>query len=175
MSSSSVIGNGSGNSNGVNVTGGEEVAGSSGLKLNAAAKTCKVVMDYSVDFPKLPDAPKNAIGLQNSAWNRQPMIKSTEVTEALKLRASERAHRNVGKFGSASDEQLKCNNIAIKTGTQIELCEAKDQSLTILITGKRQNVELARGKLVCDLKSQSTVEVSVPKEFHGHIIGNANF
>lgn len=129
-------------------------------------------MDYSIDFPKLPDAPKHASGLHNNVWNRQPMIESTEITEALKLRSSERALRNTNKFGSVSDEQLKCNNIAAKTCTRIELCEAKDQSLTILITGKRQNVEIARGTLVCDLKSHSNIEISIPKEFHGYIIGN---
>ena len=39
-------------------------------------------------------------------------------------------------------------------GTKIELNEAKDQSITILITGKQKNVEDARTKLVRELQTQ---------------------
>lgn len=57
------------------------------------------------------------------------------------------------------------------SGTKIELCEAKDHSLTILITGKRSQVNEARNRLVRELQTQASVEVAIPKEYHGHIIG----
>ncbi|KAI1727538.1 KH domain-containing protein [Ditylenchus destructor] len=128
----------------------------------------KLVMDYSTDFPKLPDAPV-AVAPTANAWSRRPAIKSTEVTEAFKLQANERASRK--QFGNVSEEQQKCNQVAAACGTKIELCEAKDQSLTILITGKRQNVEEARARLIRELQTQANTEVSIPKEYHGHIIG----
>lgn len=59
----------------------------------------------------------------------------------------------------------------MRLGTKIELCEAKDHSLTILITGKRSNVEEARARLVRELQTQANTEVVVPKDYHGVIIG----
>lgn len=144
------------------------IAGSSGIGKDSSKK---VVMDYTTDFPKLPDAPVAAAPAAN-VWNKRPAIKSTEVTEAFKLSANERASRGLGKqFGNVSEEQQKCNQVAIQSGTKIELCEAKDQSLTILISGKRSNVEDARSRLVRELQTQANVEVSIPKEFHGNVIG----
>uniref|UniRef100_A0A915E188 K Homology domain-containing protein n=1 Tax=Ditylenchus dipsaci TaxID=166011 RepID=A0A915E188_9BILA len=121
----------------------------SGKQVSNQQDSSKVVMDYTTDFPKLPDAPV-AVAPAANVWSRRPAIMSTEVTEAFKLSSNERAS---------------------VTGTKIELCEAKDQSLTILITGKRQNVDDARGRLVRELQTQANVEVSIPKEYHGHIIG----
>lgn len=131
----------------------------------------KVIMDYSTDFPKLPEALPAPLP-SKGAWGRQPVIQSTVMTEAFKLSANERASRGLAKtFGNTNDEQQKCNQIAQQTGTKIELCEAKDQSLTILITGKRQNVEQARTYLVRELQTQASIEVNVPKDHHGFIIG----
>ncbi|KAH7714186.1 KH domain-containing protein [Aphelenchoides avenae] len=147
-----------------------EVPGPSGVKVVPSAEG-KVVMDYSTDFPKLPDAPV-ATAAVTGAWSKRPAIKSTEVTEVFKLSSNERASRGLGKqFGNVSDEQQKCNQVSQATGTKIELCEAKDQSLTILITGKRSNVEDARARLVRELQTQANTEVVVPKDYHGMIIG----
>lgn len=149
------------------------VPGPSGMVNKAPAQQLasgdKVVMDYSTDFPKLPDAPVPAAPIAN-VWSRRPAIKSTEVTEAFKLQANERASR-IKQFGNVSEEQQKCNQVAAACGTKIELCEAKDQSLTILITGKRQSVEEARARLIRELQTQANIEISIPKEYHGHIIG----
>jgi transcription antitermination factor NusA-like protein len=144
--------------------------GTSGIRVPPPADA-KLVMDYTTDFPKLPDAPVVAAPT-TGAWTKRPAIKSTEVTEVFKLSASERASRGLGRqFGNISEEQQKCNQVSSATGTKIELCEAKDQSLTILITGKRTNVEDARTRLVRELQTQANVEVRVPKEHHGVIIG----
>ena len=106
-------------------------------------------------------------------WGRRPpVIQATEITENLTLTANERASRGLGKqFGNVSEEQQKCNQIATDTGTRIELGEAKDHSLTILITGKRPNVEEAQSRLIRELQTQSNTEVVIPKDYHGHIIG----
>jgi exosome complex RNA-binding protein Rrp4/ribosomal protein S3 len=148
------------------------IPGSSGMSKPAPVQdSSKLELNYNTDFPKLPDAP--VVTTQTtSVWNNRPTIKSTEVTEAFKLSRNERASRGLGnQFGNVSEEQQKCNQVAAQTGTKIELCEAKDQSITILITGKRQNVEDARSRLVRDLQTQANVEVAIPKEYHGHIIG----
>jgi ribosomal protein S3/ribosomal protein L21E len=139
----------------------------------------KKTLDYTVDFPKLPDAPSatsTSSSVTSGAWtgSTQPAIKSSIVTEAFKLGAEERASRNGdGRTfgGPASEEQQKCNQIAQLTGTKIELNEAKDQSITILITGKQKNVEDARTRLVRELQTQATVRLEIPKEYHSFIIG----
>ncbi|KAF7634001.1 hypothetical protein Mgra_00006630 [Meloidogyne graminicola] len=139
----------------------------------------KKTLDYTVDFPKLPDAPSatsTSSTVQSGAWtgSAQPAIKSSVVTEAFKLSAEERASRggNGRTFGGpVSEEQQKCNQIASATGTKIELNEAKDHSITILITGKQKNVEEARTRLVRDLQTQATVRLEIPKEYHSFIIG----
>lgn len=55
--------------------------------------------------------------------------------------------------------------------TSIEINESKDQSLTILITGKRAKVEEARSRLIRELQAQATREISIPKEHHRILIG----
>ena len=84
----------------------------------------KKTLDYTVDFPKLPDAPSatsTSSNIPSGAWtgSTQPAIKSSVVTEAFKLSAEERASRSgMGRAfgGSASEEQQKCNQIAQITG-----------------------------------------------------------
>lgn len=148
--------------------------GPSGVKTAPAPSTDTLQLDYSTDFPKLPDAPvaPNPIA---SAWAKRPIkpvIPATVVTETVILRPNERASAVNGKgFGNVLEEQTKCKQIAGQTGTTIELSESKDRSLTILITGKRSNVEEARTKLLRELQTQSSIEVGIPKEFHGIIIG----
>uniref|UniRef100_A0A183C4E2 Vigilin n=1 Tax=Globodera pallida TaxID=36090 RepID=A0A183C4E2_GLOPA len=136
----------------------------------------KKTLDYSVDFPQLPDASAvtstsaSSIGVWAAAT--QPAIKSSVITEAFKLSAEERASRGFGKtFGTASEEQQKCNQIAKLTGTTIELNEAKDQSITILISGKQKCVEDARTRLVRELQTQATVKLDIPKDYHSYVIG----
>lgn len=69
-----------------------------------------------------------------------------------------------------------CNDVRVfyklnDLDTSIEFCEAKDHSLTVLITGKRGKVEEARARLVRGLQTQVTREISVPKEHHRVLIG----
>jgi hypothetical protein len=81
------------------------------------ADPSKVVMDYSSNFPKLPElAPAPNAGAKG-AWGRQPTIQSTLVTDAFKLDANERSSRGSKTFGgNTSDEQQKCNQVAQATG-----------------------------------------------------------
>uniref|UniRef100_A0A914I3N9 K Homology domain-containing protein n=1 Tax=Globodera rostochiensis TaxID=31243 RepID=A0A914I3N9_GLORO len=146
------------------------------LASSIAMASEKKTLDYSVDFPQLPDASAvtstsaSSIGVWAAAT--QPAIKSSVITEAFKLSAEERASRGFGKtFGTASEEQQKCNQIAKLTGTTIELNEAKDQSITILISGKQKCVEDARTRLVRELQTQATVKLDIPKDYHSYVIG----
>lgn len=131
------------------------------------------VLDYSTDFPELPDKPNAcASQLLGGVWNKPPAVRSERITQVYHLSGDERSSRNGSKnFGNTSDEQQKCNEIAVATGTEIEICEAKDHSLTLLITGKRQRVEEARSQIARKLKTQAAREIAVPKEHHRVLIG----
>lgn len=146
------------------------IAGSSGISHPGAEVN---VLNYSTDFPELPDAPLSSSGKPTSgAWSKPPSVRSQVVTQVFQLHGDERASRASGKsFGNTNEEQQKCNDIARATDTSIELCEAKDHSLTVLITGKRAKVEEARSRLVRELQMQATREISVPKEHHRVLIG----
>lgn len=151
-----------------------EVAGSSGIQHQQQHANAEInVLNYSTDFPELPDAPAAVAGKpMGGAWSKPPALKSKVVTQVFQLRGDERASKGTGKsFGNTTDEQQKCNDIAKATETAIELCEAKDHSLTVLITGKRNKVEEARSRLVRELQTQATRELSIPKEHHRVLIG----
>ena len=96
---------------------------SNGLKVHQKADPTKVIMDYSTDFPKLPEATLTSkTPTKTGAWGRQPVIQSTILTEAFKLSANERASRGLGKsFGNTSEEQQKCNQIAQNTGIIVSM------------------------------------------------------
>lgn len=143
--------------------------GSSGI----SQRTEINVLDYSTDFPELPDAPVPPAGKQiGGAWNKPPAVRSQVVTQVFQLHGDERASRAQNKsFGNTTEEQQICNDIARTTDTSIELCEAKDHSLTVLITGKRPKVEEARSLLVRRLQTQATREIAIPKEHHRVLIG----
>ncbi|VBB30290.1 unnamed protein product [Acanthocheilonema viteae] len=131
------------------------------------------VLDYSTDFPELPDKPNVcASQLFGGVWSKPPAVRSERTTQVYHLSGDERASRTSSKnFGNTNEEQQKCNEIAIATGTEIEICEAKDHSLTLLITGKRQQVEEARSHIARKLKTQAAREIAVPKEHHRVLIG----
>jgi hypothetical protein len=127
----------------------------------------RYVMNYSEDFPKLPDAPvaKKPVA---GAWGA---VRSTTVTEAITFTAAERASKLGKRLGDMSEEQQKCHSISQATGAKIELSEARDHSLTVLISGKKSQVDEARSRLLRELQTQTDGEILVPKEYRGVLIG----
>lgn len=57
------------------------------------------------------------------------------------------------------------------TGAQIVLTQSKDQSLTLLITGKREDVRHARNAALQYLQTQANDTVEIPKEYHRFLLG----
>lgn len=145
-------------------------AGSSGL---GHSSNSELVLNYSTDFPELPDSQMTGPEkIHGGAWNRPPAVRSQVVTQVFQLHGDERASKvTANSFGSGSEEEQRCKEIARATDTSIEFCEAKDHSLTVLITGKRGKVEEARARLVRELQTQVTREISIPKEHHRVLIG----
>ena len=64
-----------------------------------------------------------------------------------------------------------CRLVMDKTGASIQLSLAKDQSLTIVLTGKGEAVQKARMLILNQLQMQYTAELRIPKEHHRFVLG----
>ena len=62
---------------------------------------------------------------------------------------------NLGSKTFGAAEQQKCAQAAAATNTKIELCESANKSLTILITGKRADVDSALDRLTREVRLHS--------------------
>lgn len=136
----------------------------------------KIVMDYESDFPTLAPSDQPLTTL-NPAWNMKSNktmpVKSTTVTQVFQFPSEERRYlmSNEHGFGEKNQEHEECSTIMQKTDTTIDLCQNKDSSLTIVVSGKRANVEEARKLIVQSLQTQSHREIRIPKDHHRVLIG----
>ncbi|KAJ1348733.1 hypothetical protein KIN20_004105 [Parelaphostrongylus tenuis] len=137
---------------------------------SASAPAVDVVqMDYSTDFPKLPEA-SSVAAKPLGAWSR-PVVGSRTIVHSFVLAADERANKVKSFGGNTSEEHKKCQAVAAATDTRIELSESKDGSLTVVIKGLRNKVEDARARLVRDLQTQACRDLDIPKDHHRKLIG----
>ncbi|KAK3718445.1 hypothetical protein QZH41_014445 [Actinostola sp. cb2023] len=69
------------------------------------------------------------------------------------------------------EQQGICRDIMMKTGAAIEISCAKDLSLNIMVTGKQDAVAQARRLVLAKLQTQAQIEIHIPREHHGFILG----
>uniref|UniRef100_A0A668A8H8 Vigilin n=1 Tax=Myripristis murdjan TaxID=586833 RepID=A0A668A8H8_9TELE len=74
------------------------------------------------------------------------------------------------QFGEGEEAKV-CLDIMQRTGAHIELSLAKDQGLSIMVTGKLDSVMKARKEIVARLQTQASATVAIPKEHHRFVIG----
>jgi hypothetical protein len=74
------------------------------------------------------------------------------------------------QFGESRQTHI-CRLVMDKTGASIQLSLAKDQSLTIVLTGKGEAVQKARMLILNQLQMQYTAELRIPKEHHRFVLG----
>lgn len=128
-----------------------------------------VQMDYSTDFPKLPEV-SSVSAKPLGAWSR-PAVGAKTIVHSFVLAADERANKVKSFGGNTSEEHKKCQAVAAATDTRIELSESKDGTLTVVIKGLRNKVEDARTRLVRDLQTQACRDLDIPKDHHRKLIG----
>uniref|UniRef100_S4RAX2 Vigilin n=1 Tax=Petromyzon marinus TaxID=7757 RepID=S4RAX2_PETMA len=129
---------------------------------------------YFEAFPPLPeknqaDVPTAPLG----AWNKIRPLRSSVITQVFHVPLEERKFKemNQTQFGEGGEQGKICLDIMQKTGAHIELSLAKDQGLSIMVTGKHEFVMKARKEIVAKLQTQATAMVAIPKEHHRYIIG----
>ncbi|KAH3827192.1 hypothetical protein DPMN_129122, partial [Dreissena polymorpha] len=74
-------------------------------------------------------------------------------------------------FGNESKQAEICKDIMNKTGVSIEMSLSKDQTLTIVVTGKEDQVKKARREVMTKLQTQANSSIRIPREHHRYILG----
>ncbi|XP_041820503.1 vigilin [Chelmon rostratus] len=128
---------------------------------------------YLEAFPPLPEkgAPGEKAGEPASAWGTKIRpIKASVITQVFHVPLEERRYKDNSQFGEGEEAKV-CLDIMQRTGAHIELSLAKDQGLSIMVTGKLDSVMKARKEIVARLQTQASATVAIPKEHHRFVIG----
>ncbi|KAM6921829.1 LOW QUALITY PROTEIN: high density lipoprotein binding protein a [Xenentodon cancila] len=128
---------------------------------------------YKEAFPPLPERAATPDGTQEtaSAWTTKIRpLKSSIITQVFHVPLEERKYKDINQFGEG-DQAKVCVDIMHKTGAHLELSLAKDQGLSIMVSGKLDAVMKARKEIVSRLQTQASATVAIPKEHHRFVIG----
>ncbi|XP_035265367.1 vigilin isoform X1 [Anguilla anguilla] len=127
---------------------------------------------YLEAFPPLPEkgAPGEKSGEPTGAWSKIRPIKASVITQVFHVPLEERRYKDNSQFGEGEEAKV-CLDIMQRTGAHIELSLAKDQGLSIMVTGKLDSVMKARKEIVARLQTQASATVTIPKEHHRFVIG----
>ncbi|XP_027002519.2 high density lipoprotein binding protein a [Tachysurus fulvidraco] len=147
--------------------GGAAVAGSS------EAVDEENLPTYKDAFPPLPEkaaSPEGAVEPGNAWTSKIRPLKSSIITQVFHVPLEERKYKDMNQFGEG-DQAKVCVDIMHKTGAHLELSMAKDQGLSIMVSGKLDAVMKARKEIVSRLQTQASANVAIPKEHHRFVIG----
>uniref|UniRef100_A0A671R3J3 High density lipoprotein-binding protein n=1 Tax=Sinocyclocheilus anshuiensis TaxID=1608454 RepID=A0A671R3J3_9TELE len=144
----------------------------SGLKDVEITEDEAYIPTYLEAFPPLPDkgTPGEKTGEPAGAWSKIRPIKASVITQVFHVPLEERRYKDNSQFGEGEEAKV-CLDIMQKTGAHIELSLAKDQGLSIMVTGKLDSVMKARKEIVAQLQTQASATVLIPKEHHRFVIG----
>lgn len=133
--------------------------------------------NYADVFPELPQAPPLEVtqwpAKTPAAWKTN--VRPSKCTQVFTVPLEERRFKemNENSFGDEGQtEQAKiCKEIMAKHDVSIEISLSKDQSLTVVITGREQFVMRARREVLGRLQTQASDTVKIPREYHRFILG----
>ncbi|KAM6949641.1 vigilin [Aplochiton taeniatus] len=128
---------------------------------------------YLEAFPPLPEkgTPGDKSGEPAGAWSSKIRpIQASVITQVFHVALEERRYKDNSQFGEGEEAKV-CLDIMQRTGAHIELSLAKDQGLSIMVTGKLDSVMKARKEIVARLQTQASATVTIPKEHHRFVIG----
>ncbi|XP_017553433.1 high density lipoprotein binding protein a isoform X1 [Pygocentrus nattereri] len=150
--------------------GGEKQAGVAG---SSDAVDEDNLPTYKDAFPPLPEKAMSSEGPQEAgnAWTSKIRpLRSSIITQVFHVPLEERKYKDMNQFGEG-DQAKVCVDIMQKTGAHLELSMAKDQGLSIMVSGKLDAVMKARKEIVSRLQTQASATVAIPKEHHRFVIG----
>ncbi|KAJ8022002.1 Vigilin [Holothuria leucospilota] len=137
------------------------------------------VLAYDEVFPPLERPVEPSVGQPMAAFQTagptyaKMAVRSSTITQVFRVPLEERRYKEIDQgFGESNSMANQiCYQIRMKTGAGIEMSLAKDQSLTIVITGKPDDVMRAKRDLINKLQTQANVKINIPREHHRFIIG----
>uniref|UniRef100_A0A8C9ZND3 Vigilin n=1 Tax=Sander lucioperca TaxID=283035 RepID=A0A8C9ZND3_SANLU len=124
---------------------------------------------YKDAFPPLPEKAASPEGTQETANAWTSKIRPLK-SSVFHVPLEERKYKDLNQFGEG-DQAKVCVDIMHKTGAHLELSLAKDQGLSIMVSGKLDAVMKARKEIVSRLQTQASATVAIPKEHHRFVIG----
>uniref|UniRef100_G3NLD8 Vigilin n=1 Tax=Gasterosteus aculeatus aculeatus TaxID=481459 RepID=G3NLD8_GASAC len=139
----------------------------------AAGEEEEALPTYKDAFPPLPEKAASPEGTQETtnAWTSKIRpLKASVITQVFHVPLEERKYKDLNQFGEG-DQAKVCVDIMHKTGAHLELSLAKDQGLSIMVSGKLDAVMKARKEIVSRLQTQASATVGIPKEHHRFVIG----
>ncbi|XP_052832875.1 vigilin [Octopus bimaculoides] len=128
---------------------------------------------YDEAFPALL-SDKNDLPATNASHGENKFARRcTKTTQIFTVPLEERRFKEINEhsFGEEGEQAKICREIMQKTGVSIEMSLAKDQSLTVVISGKPDDVMKARREVVSELQTQASYTIKIPKEHHRFILG----
>uniref|UniRef100_A0A671T2Z1 Vigilin n=1 Tax=Sinocyclocheilus anshuiensis TaxID=1608454 RepID=A0A671T2Z1_9TELE len=139
------------------------VAGRSGAEDEDSLPT------YKDAFPPLPEKPlPEGVQETGNAWTTKiKPLKSSVITQVFHVPLEERKYKDMNQFGEG-DQAKVCLDIMHKTGAHLELSMAKDQGLSIMVSGHclQYNRSYVEGR-------DASATVAIPKEHHRFVIGKS--
>ncbi|KAJ8375213.1 hypothetical protein SKAU_G00057930 [Synaphobranchus kaupii] len=149
-----------------------EQAGAASAGLSGSGGDEEVLPTYKDAFPPLPEKASSPDGTQDSAnaWTKIKPLKSSVITQVFHVPLEERKYKDINQFGEGDQAKI-CVDIMHRTGAHLELSMAKDQGLSIMVSGKLDAVMKARKEIVSRLQTQASATVAIPKEHHRFVIG----
>lgn len=132
--------------------------------------------DYNQAFPALPiAAPQNSAYPVSNNWagTNKFSVKTSNCTQVFTVPLEQRRFKDDDEnaFGDEGKQAEICKEIMAKTGVSIEMSLAKDQTLTVIVHGKEDQVKKARREVMTQLQTQATITVKIPREHHRFILG----
>jgi polyribonucleotide nucleotidyltransferase len=122
----------------------------------------------TVEIFQEPSAPIGHWGTNHSKM----AVRSSVITQVFSVPVEERRFKEISEQQFGGRNQVKiCQDIMSRTGVAIEMSLAKDESLTVVITGKQESVKMARKLIIQQLQTQGQATVKIPKDHHRFILG----
>lgn len=134
---------------------------------------------YSEAFPPLVSQPRQPPAHPSNLgkWNQKMAVRTSSVTQVFTVPMEERRFKDFEmheqNFGGQSEQAKICADIMQRTGCHIEMNMNRDQSLTLVVTGKNEAVMQARRKILNELQMQVTVIINIPKDHHRFLLGRS--
>lgn len=129
--------------------------------------------DYQEAFPALPLGAQTSITPVSDSWSNKFTVRTSKCTQVFTVPVEERRFRedDENSFGDEGKQADICKEIMMKTGVTIEMSLAKDQTLTVVVTGKEDQVKKARREVMTKLQTQASNTIRIPREHHRFILG----